>query len=342
MREQGISVVVCCYNSAERIRATPKHLFVQKTNARLSWEVIVVDNNSTDNTRNVAEKCHAESGSAIPFEIVDEPRPGLSNAREKGFAVAKFNIVLMVDDDNLLTDTYLNGVWDGFNADDGIGMIGGKGIPVLEKDAPAWFGQYAYCYATGDQGNSADETEADMLYGAGLALRMDILDKLKKAGFRSILSDRTGTNLMSGGDTELCLAFRMAGYRLVHDPKLTFKHHLPSSRITWKYLRKLFLGFGMTKAGLDMYTTALADRPMPEDTRFPFWFNRASYLLITCLKKDTSLLLLSLFFNLEGNRELLPALARWGHIKAIIGMRKNYLKCYSNVYGLKRKMKVGE
>jgi len=336
MRKEGISVLVCCYNSARRIETTLKHLFVQKLSIKINWEIIVVNNNSTDNTRQVAEEYHQQNGNNILFNVVDEPQPGLSHAREKGFSTAQFNIALMVDDDNSLSDDYLMGIWNRFTSDKHIGMVGGKGIPVLEGVEPAWFAKYASCYATGDQ-HPESNSISDLLYGAGLALRLDVLDNLKKNGFRSILSDRTGSNLMSGGDTELCLMYRMAGYELIYNQTLTFEHHLPEARISWEYLRRLFIGFGMTKARTEIYAAAMANNPLPKDGRLSAWFNRATYLLRVVIK-DAPMLIKSSFLKMEGNSELLAALARLGHLREIIRMQKEYQQLYEYAYDLKRNL----
>ncbi len=342
VKEDGISVIVCCYNSASRIIATLEHLVAQKVSPKILWEIILVDNNSSDNTATIAKQYIENHKVEIPFRIVTESQPGLSYARNKGFNTAAYEIVLMVDDDNSLAPDYVEGIFFAFKDNPDVGMVGGLGIAVLETEPPDWFEQYAYCYATGSQTNHPEKTEAQLLYGAGLALRLEVLKKLKKAGFKSIITDRTGSNLMSGGDTELCYAYRMAGYKLIYKEELTFEHHLPKPRTNWVYLRKLFLGFGLTKARLDIYSAAISNSPIPKDGRFPFWFNRVVYLLTVLLTKDGWLLLKSMVFNLEERGELLTTIAKWGQIKAIIGIRKNYLDLYKSVYDLKQKLENGE
>jgi glycosyltransferase involved in cell wall biosynthesis len=331
--DNGISVIVCCYNSASRIRETLIHLKKQIVDGDLAWEIILIDNNSSDNTANLAAS--EMSDSDIPFRIFEEADPGLSNARNRGFKEAIYNIVLMVDDDNSLDNNYVQTVYDKFQEDPTIGMVGGKGIPNLVSEAPKWFTEYAYCYATGHQANVGED--AEHLYGAGLALRLDILDHLKKEGFKSLLSDRIGNSLMSGGDTELCYAYRMAGFRLVYVDYITFKHILPTNRINWSYLRRLFLGFGHTKAYMEAYTMAISGKPEPQEGRLPFWLDRAKFLLQT-LSSEFPLLIKSLLVEMEGNTSLPPALAKWGHLKRIVHLKGDYLRNIQHVYALKRKL----
>ncbi|MBI1286914.1 MAG: glycosyltransferase [Flavobacteriales bacterium] len=338
MKNEGISVIVCCYNSTSRIEPTLQHILQQETDGSFNWEIIVIDNNSTDGTAQFAKKLLAEAETPVSNRVVFEPKPGLSNARNKGFEEATYNIVLMVDDDNSLCSDYLQGIWNAFKKNASAGMVGGLGIAALEATAPAWFWEYDYCYAIGPQSNNGKAIEH--LYGAGLALRMDVMEKIRGAGFTGLLSDRIGKTLMSGGDTELCYAFRMAGYELVFNPEIFFMHHLPKGRVNWRYLRRLFYGFGQTKAYLDIYTSCLAGREMPENGRLPFWFNRAVYLANNA-KSDLTILLLGAFFNLEGNDRLLKALARLGQVKRIVQLNTAYISLFSKIHLLKKHLNKG-
>ena len=332
-KEDGISVIVCCYNSVSRIIPTLQHLIDQKVSTDIPWEIILIDNYSNDDTGKVAQDLMLSQSNAIPFRVVEEKEPGLSNARNKGFEESKYEIVLMVDDDNSLAPNYVEGIYNGFENNPNIGMVGGLGIASLEIEPPKWFKEYAYCFAVGEQ------NPEEHLYGAGLGLRMSALQKLRKAGFESLLSDRTGNNLMSGGDTELCFAFRMAGYQLKYVPQLTFNHHLPQGRINWKYLRRLFDGFGQSKAFMEVYTSAIAEKPLPQGTRASVWKDRTSYLSGQ-IRSDLPLLLLSKVANLEGNNRLLLAIAKLGHIRKIKEIKEGYYDNYQKVYKLRDSLRA--
>lgn len=332
MKSDGLSVIVCCYNSSGRIRLTLEHLSTQQVDAFLNWEIIIIDNNSKDDTANTAEKFLSEKVGSPSWKIVFEPNPGLSNARNKGFEEAKYNIVLMVDDDNSLAPNYVQGIWDTFKDNPHAGMVGGLGIAALESAAPKWFEKFDYCYAVGPQTEKGLEVEH--LYGAGLALRMDVLENIRQAGFKSLLSDRTGSNLMSGGDTELCLAYRMAGFKLIAVNELTFKHHLPAERVNWKYLRRLFFGFGQTKARLDIYSSIMAERPIRPKGKFPAWFDRVYYLAKNLIN-DLPILAASMLLKMEGNGKLLSAIGKLGQIRGIIDLRQEYDQLYMQVQSFK-------
>src|ERR1700679_3060772 len=99
--KKGISVIICCYNSAKRLTQTLDHIFRQK-NLVFDWEVIVVDNASTDSTSLIAEQLLSASLHKDKFKIVFEVTPGLIFARKKGVSVAQFDRLLFCDDDNWL------------------------------------------------------------------------------------------------------------------------------------------------------------------------------------------------------------------------------------------------
>jgi glycosyltransferase involved in cell wall biosynthesis len=99
MRLSGVSIIIFCHNSANRLPQTIEHLASQKVSRNVQWEVIVVDNASTDNTSKLAKNCWPKDTS-VPLKVVYEPQLGLNNARHRGFIEAKYEIVSFVDDDN--------------------------------------------------------------------------------------------------------------------------------------------------------------------------------------------------------------------------------------------------
>src|SRR5258708_7275133 len=99
---KGISVIICCYNSAKRIAETLTHLSQQELDLGISWEVILVDNNSQDKTTEVANITWHSFKRDVPFKIILEPRQGLAHARRKGIDESRYDYLLFCDDDNWL------------------------------------------------------------------------------------------------------------------------------------------------------------------------------------------------------------------------------------------------
>lgn len=237
---KGVSVIVCCYNSAKRLPATLAHLANQKISG-IGWEIILIDNASTDDTRLVAQEIWDGYRKSVPFKIITEHRQGLSYAREQGLSKAQYGYVIFCDDDNWLAEDYVQRSFEIMEPDAQIGIAGGVCKAVCETTAPEWFDKYKGYYAVGKQfDNTGDITDTrGYLWGAGMILRKSVWLKVKEMGFQSILSDRKGKSISSGGDTEICLVFRQAGYKLYYDESLRLQHFVPASRLVWPYLVKL-------------------------------------------------------------------------------------------------------
>ena len=209
----GISVIICCYNSAARLPATLNHLKKQKLNG-ISAEIIIVDNASSDNTSSCAQEILSQEP-AFKFTIVPEPESGLSYARKKGYMVANYDYLLFCDDDNWLAENYLQLAYDTMQANSIIGILGGKGDAVFESLEPWWFKAHEIDFAVGDQSTSKNVlSKVDEVYGAGFIIRKTYLSRLFASGFKSILSDRKGNQLVSGGDAEFCYLTRYFGFEV--------------------------------------------------------------------------------------------------------------------------------
>lgn len=243
--DDGISIVICCYNSALRLPETLKHLSLQQVESDIKWEIIVVNNASSDDTSTVAvNEWNKLKCSKAELIVVDQLLPGLSYAREKGVCEAKYNYIIFCDDDNWLCDRYIQTAFDILNSDDLIAATGGYGEVVSNIELPDWFAKYAGGYAVGKRGiPSGYMPDYGLLIGAGLAFKKEqyiaAYSKLP-----TITTDRKGEELSSGGDAEICLRFLMMGFRLYYDESLVFKHFIPKERLTIDYRDKLFEGFG--------------------------------------------------------------------------------------------------
>jgi glycosyltransferase involved in cell wall biosynthesis len=248
------SVIICCYNSSQRLPKTIEHLAQQKTD--IDWEIIVVDNNSTDNTAEVAKSEWNKYNNPVSFRVVKEPVAGLSTARERGIKESKGKYIIFCDDDNWLAPDYVQNAYNIMENNQKIGALGGWGEAVADIDFPDWFQDVAGGYATGKQAEEdlADVTEKrKYVYGAGMILRKSALEKLEKVNFKTLLSDRKGSALSSGGDTELCYALILAGYRIFYSSSLKFMHYIPANRLTKEYVFRLYKGLGQCLIMLEAY-----------------------------------------------------------------------------------------
>lgn len=272
----GLSFVICCYNSEKRITKVLHHLKAQKTKNNIPWEVIVVDNNSSDKTAEIATQFWGSF--PVPIRLVFEPKPGLSHARHTGIKEAKFKYVSLIDDDNWVEDRWIEKVYHIMHKHPEAALCGGRGIPDYESTPPQWLDQFTDALAVGPQGESEGPLDPPnwYIYGAGMTIRKSAWNYLLKNGFTSLLSDRKKTQISSGGDSEICLAMRLAGFQVWYTPLLTFSHHIPKSRVEWKYMRKLFRSFGRSSIILDLYKNQINQN---KGIRYQYYNNKYMNLL---------------------------------------------------------------
>ena len=230
-----ISIIICCYNSAPRLSQTLKHLAEQEMPSEIDWEVIVVDNNSSDNTAEIAIDLWEEYGAPVNMKVVPEPEPGLSHARKKGVYEAEGEIIVFCDDDNWLASSYVETSYELMKGHPEIGVLGGSGWPVSDEgvEIPIWFWSKLGMYACGaPQPESGD---VSFLYysiaGAGQVLRRKVLLDLYDSGFLNLTLDRKGETLSSGGDTEISYWHLLVGYQLYYSSDLVFWHYMPPKRL---------------------------------------------------------------------------------------------------------------
>lgn len=250
------SIVICCYNSAERLPEALRHIASLDVAAGMQVEVIVVDNASTDATEAVARESWKKYQSPFPLKVIQEKKAGLSAARTRGIGEACYEYILFCDDDNWLSPGYLLQA-EAVLHNERVGLLGGLGEPVYPALPPHWPERF-YLYGCGPQGEG--DGVVQKVYGAGAILRRSAFEKLQKAGFVFMLSDRQGDNLFSGGDYELCYALKMAGYEIVFRNGLKFKHLIPPLRLSVNYCRKFIQDSAPMEDVVSSYAFLTRDR----------------------------------------------------------------------------------
>lgn len=238
-----ISIIVCCYNSEKVIPETLRHLANQKCRKDINYEVVLVNNNCTDNTVKTARELWDSFQVNKLLKIVDEPIPGLAHARKKGISVAQSDLIIFCDDDNWLDKNYIELSIDFMNKHLDVGALGGQSEGVLEAQEPVWWKDKAYGFAVGKQSDKkGDVTKNGFLWGAGIVIRKSIMLRLFESGFKSLLLGRTEDKLASGDDSEICKWVIIMGYKLWYLDDLRFKHYIIKTRLTDDYVEKMFEG----------------------------------------------------------------------------------------------------
>ncbi|MBW4668536.1 MAG: glycosyltransferase family 2 protein [Cyanomargarita calcarea GSE-NOS-MK-12-04C] len=321
----GVSIVICCYNSAQRLPQTLAHLAAQEVTSELLWEVLVIDNACTDNTKEVATSSWPKE-SSVPLRVIDEPQPGLSHARHRGFIEAKYELISFVDDDNWVCPEWVQTVAEIMSEHPEVGACGGCSKAVSEVALPWWFSKYQDTYAVGEQTKEVgDVTQTrGFLWGAGLTIRKQAWEQLQNRGFKSILTGRKGAVLSAGEDHEFCLALRLAGWHIWYDPRLQFCHFIPASRLQWNYLRRLKRGFGAGSVGLDPYFFALKkDSSWLKRYIEKSWFYRMAAVLLKLLPYSYKWILSS-YSPLEGDADILNLEILQGRLSQLLISYKIY------------------
>jgi GT2 family glycosyltransferase len=179
--------------------------------------------------------------------VVIEPVQGLTHARWKGFTIAKGDVIVLVDDDNILAPGYLDEVRNVFQQYDNLGAIGGRSIPVFEAAPPAWIVSFYANLALRDLGDevilsrwSAEYPDSAPI-GAGMGLRKKAIQPYvnRLAHETNVISDRSGKSLGSGGDNDLVLEILKSGWQVGYFPSLSLQHIIPGGRLTVSYLARL-------------------------------------------------------------------------------------------------------
>ena len=257
----GVSIIVCCYNSSKRLPATIQYLKQQKIQDEIPWEVIIVDNASTDDTSKTAYDEWNRFADAT-LRVISEPKPGLSNARTSGFNAARYDFISFVDDDNWIAQNWVENVYKIMLYNPKVGACGGRSEAVFEFLPPEWYPQFFSKIAVGEQSiEEGDITDTrGWLWGAGLTVRKQAFKEVIERNIQFYLSDRNEKKLSSGGDNEICYSLRLLGWRLFYSSNLNFKHFIPSTRLSWNYFCEMSKANGYSSTILSRYNRVLKQR----------------------------------------------------------------------------------
>ena len=231
----GISVIICCYNSAKRINQTLSFLVAQEVISQFTWEIIIVDNASNDNTGKVIEE-FIDNHANISFQLKYEPIPGLINARRLGIGSAKYELIVFCDDDNHLDSHYLENAFQIMSTMSLVAIAGGWCKPKLPFDPGKWIESNFTALAI--EKESKAPGFVDWVFGAGMVIRKQIFQELEGRGIKIILTGRIGNKQTSGEDAELCVLVRFLGYKVCYSPDLVLHHNISANRLTkWNFIK---------------------------------------------------------------------------------------------------------
>lgn len=282
---QSISIIICCYNSEPRLARLLAAIAKQKNCAYNNWEVLVINNNSTDNTRSLAADIFSSPiFSSISCRVVDEPQPGLSFAREKGFRESRYEYVLFCDDDNVMEENFIANALQLIDELPEVEIFGAWCKGEFEIRPPAWSIIMLTALAVGRPAAKSGFMQ-DPVNGACMLIKKSAYFNLKNKDFQFLLRDRKGNVLTSGGDAELCYAIFLSGGKIYFSEKLFFTHLIPEVRLQKKYFKKLYMVPATADYTCMIYQWVLKNRELDFNRFYPFiLFNYCKFLAF-CLKK---------------------------------------------------------
>lgn len=291
---KDVSIIICFYNAALKLKETLES--IKRINIDgFNVELILVNNNSKDNSEDVV-KSVMDGFEGFPWRIIKEIKPGLTYARLKGINDANYNQLLFCDDDNWLARDYLQIGLGILKKNNKIAVLGGRGEAVSTIEIPIWFSNVENYYAVGKQVQQSGRVfgNRNVVYGAGMFVRKDYFFAIYENGYKPFSKDRVGNSLSSGGDSEMCLAFQIAGYDIWYSEQLKFKHYIEEKRLTFDYLEKLQKGINES-AFVSRFFRDYLNGYSPNITKY-FWFKEYLNSLFDTLK-----MFLSLNLNIKRN-----------------------------------------
>jgi glycosyltransferase involved in cell wall biosynthesis len=240
MPPPDISIVVCTYNRAASLRLTLTALAAQAVSSEVTWEVVVVDNNSTDSTRSVAQRFIAAS--SIPARYVFVAAQGLSRARNAGIAESRAGVVAFTDDDVSPATDWVAQIAAALEREDS-DIVGGRIVPMWSREPPPWLRHRPALHAAlaiMDHPSRAAILAAEQMpgvWGANMAFRRRVFDKVGVFDTRRGL---VGSTLHRGEEIDLVARALAAGCRAVYDPRVVVFHRIDHQRMRLPYLSRLY------------------------------------------------------------------------------------------------------
>lgn len=242
-----ITVILCTYNRAGRLREALESALASALPSGLEWEILVVDNNSTDLTRAVAKEFCRRYPDRVRYLF--EARQGLSNARNAGIQEAGGDVLAFMDDDVTVESMWLQNL----TAPLLDGSCAGAGGPIRLQEnfiPPRWLrlkgpwsmgGALAALFDLGD--TPAELRQAP--YGTNMAYAKSMFQRY--GGFRTDLG-RSANNLIGKEDTEFGERLLAAGERLCYVPSAVVNHPVHRERLKKKYFRSYYYAHGRAAA----------------------------------------------------------------------------------------------
>lgn len=240
-----ISVIVCTYNRDKYIYNVLKSI-ADNTLPINCYEIVLVDNNCTDNTRS---ECYrfVQDCPNVSFRYVVETNQGLSHARNRGIKESVGDILVYVDDDALVNNEYLKTYSEFFDQHPEIDAAGGPIIPKYEMAEPAWMTHITKMLLTGYKylGDQPKEfPKNDYPGGGNAAYRASVFEKV---GLFNIELGRKGDSLVGAEEKDIFNKMTTLNMRFYYLPTAILYHIIPEKKLSQEYFDHLTYSIGKSE-----------------------------------------------------------------------------------------------
>ncbi|OAB59976.1 glycosyl transferase [Leptolyngbya valderiana BDU 20041] len=257
----NFTVAICTYNGERRLPLVLDRLCdcVAETPDSLTWEILVIDNASTDNTLQVIDRYRDK----LPLRRICETQRGLAFARHRAILEAKGEFVGFLDDDNLPDADWITQAIAFGRDNPKIGAYGSRVLPEYAATPPKNFQRIAPFLAIVDRGVQPRlyPPEKKLLPpGAGLVVRRDAW--LACVPEQLVLIGRTTHKAIAGEDLEALLHLQQSKWEIWYNGAMRVHHLIPASRLQPDYLLNLMEGIGLSRYRTRMLSFPAILRPL--------------------------------------------------------------------------------
>ncbi len=298
-----ISVLIATYNRAGSLALTLESLVCQDNAGE--YEIVVVDNNSTDCTEAVCG-IFASEHPEVRFTYSHQPRQGLSYARNSGIERSNGEVMVCIDDDEKAGRGFVAGYRDFFEAYPHVSVAGGRIVPDYEVTPPSWYSPFLERPLGGkvDHGPAVKPFPGKSYPGGGnIGFRREAIERV---GMFDPNLGRTGTSVMGGEEKDLIQRLRAAGEEIYYLPDAVIYHDTPASRLTREYLFRLAPMIGCSERVRTLNISRVA------------WLKR---LATEAFKWGGTLAILTFYtLTLRPGKGWVLVVFRWGISRGLLGL----------------------
>lgn len=240
-----ISAIICTYNREKYLPLLFESIEKQSLSEK-DFEVVIINNNSTDNTEVI---CYGfiEKNPDMVIKYIVEDKQGLSYARNRGIAESTGGILTFLDDDAFLSDSFMETVLRNFEKNPDVYCIGGKIHLHYEDKPPVWVSKYmAEMFGFYDPGSKPFVyRNRKFPRGSNMSFRKSVFDKV---GLFNTKLGRTGENMLAAEEKELFFRIYRMGLKSVYLPQALVYHRVPASRLELPQVIRQIEGIGCSEA----------------------------------------------------------------------------------------------